>query len=70
MQQVAASLLAATHGTADDRHVSVLPLSTLLENLAGVYVPLLAGASCHLLPLAEVGLSGSTGLDVKKCWPR
>ncbi len=66
LQQVAASLLAATRGNADDRHVSVLPLSTLLENLAGVYVPLLAGASCHLLPLSEVGLSGSTGLDIKK----
>jgi len=66
LQRVAASLLAATRGKADDRHVSVLPLSALLENLAGVYVPLLAGASCHLLPLAEVGLSGSTGLDVKK----
>ncbi|MBI5437240.1 MAG: thermostable hemolysin [Nitrosomonadales bacterium] len=66
LQHVASSLLAATRGKADDRHVSVLPLSTLLENLAGVYVPLLAGATCHLLPLAEVGLSGSTGLDVKK----
>ena len=66
LQQVASSLLAATRGEQADRHVSVLPLSTLLENLAGVYVPLLAGASCHLLPLAEVGLSGSTGLDVKK----
>ena len=66
LQQVASSLLAATRGEPADRHVSVLPLSTLLENLAGVYVPLLAGASCHLLPLAEVGLSGSTGLDVKK----
>jgi len=66
LQQVASSLLAATCGKTDDKHVSVLPLSTLLENLAGVYVPLLAGASCHLLPLAEVGLSGSTGLDVKK----
>ncbi|HEU0219300.1 MAG TPA: AMP-binding protein [Gallionella sp.] len=66
LQQVASSLLAATRGRQDDRHVSVLPLSTLLENLAGVVVPLLAGASCHLLPLAEVGLSGSTGLDVKK----
>jgi long-subunit acyl-CoA synthetase (AMP-forming) len=66
LQQVAASLLAATRGKSDDRHASVLPLSTLLENLAGVYVPLLAGASCHLLPLSEVGLSGSTGLDVKK----
>ena len=66
LQQVASSLLAATRGKADDRHVSVLPLSTLLENLAGIYVPLLAGASCHLLPLAEVGLSGATGLDIRK----
>src|SRR3989338_3036856 len=66
LQQVASSLLAATRGTADDRHVSVLPLSTLLENLAGAYVPLLAAASCHLLLLAEVGLNGATGLDIKK----
>lgn len=66
LQRVASSLLAATRGESADRHVSVLPLSTLLENLAGVYVPLLAGASCHLPPLEEVGLSGSTGLDVKK----
>jgi len=66
LQQVASSLLAATRGNAEDQHVSVLPLSTLLENLAGVHVPLLAGASCHLLPLADVGLGGSTRLDVKK----
>jgi long-subunit acyl-CoA synthetase (AMP-forming) len=66
MYQVANSLLAATEGKPGDQHVSVLPLSTLLENLAGVYVPLLAGATCHLLPLATVGLSGSSGLDVQK----
>ncbi len=66
LQRVAASLLAATQGKPDDRHVSVLPLATLLENLAGVYVPLMAGAACHLLSLATVGLSGSSGLDIKK----
>ncbi|MDD2916140.1 MAG: AMP-binding protein [Gallionella sp.] len=66
LQQVAASLLEATRGTPADRHVSVLPLATLLENLAGVYVPLMAGANCHLLPLSAVGLSGASGLDVKK----
>ncbi|MCX7192294.1 MAG: AMP-binding protein [Proteobacteria bacterium] len=66
LYNVAGSLLTATNGTPSDRHVSVLPLATLLENLAGVYVPLLAGATCHLLPLADVGLSGSSGLDVKK----
>jgi long-chain acyl-CoA synthetase len=66
LYQVASSLLGATRGKLGDKHVSVLPLSTLLENLAGVYVPLLAGATCHLLPLASVGLNGSSGLDVKK----
>lgn len=66
LNKVADSLLKATSGKPDDRHVSVLPLSTLLENLAGVYVPLLAGAACHLPLLNEVGLSGSSGLDVKK----
>ncbi len=66
LYKVASSLLAATRGCASDRHVSVLPLSTLLENLAGVYVPLMSGANCHLPSLSSVGLSGSNGLDVKK----
>lgn len=66
LYQVAIALLTATQGTPADHHVSLLPLSTLLENLAGVYVPLLAGANCHLLPLATVGLTGSSGLDVQK----
>ena len=66
LYNVADSLLDATCGNPDDRHVSVLPLSTLLENLAGVYVPLLAGATCHLLSLSAVGLTGSSGLDVRK----
>ncbi len=66
LYQVATSLLEATGGTSADHHLSVLPLSTLLENLAGVYVPLLAGATCHLPRLADVGLSGSSGLDIQK----
>ncbi len=66
LHNVADSLLAATEGKPYDRHVSILPLPTLLENLAGVYVPLLAGACCYLLPLASVGLSGSSKLDIKK----
>lgn len=64
--QVAQSLLAATRATPQDRHLCVLPLATLLENLAGIYVPLLAGATCHLPSLATVGLSGSSGLEVGK----
>ena len=66
LYQVAESLRIATHAQPGDQHVSVLPFATLLENLAGIYVPLLAGATCHLQPLATVGLSGSSGLDVQK----
>lgn len=66
MEQVALSLLEATGARVDDRHVSLLPLSTLLENIAGLYVPLLAGANAVLKPFAEIGLKGASGLDVQK----
>ena len=47
------------------RHLSLLPLATLLENIGGLYVPLLAGGCAHLLPLARVGTQGAAGLDVE-----
>ncbi|RPH45414.1 MAG: long-chain acyl-CoA synthetase [Burkholderiales bacterium] len=45
------------------RHLAVLPLAVLLENIAGLYAPLAAGASVVLPPLAEVGLQGSSRFD-------
>lgn len=66
MCTVALSLRQATCAKTSDIHLSILPLSTLLENIAGVYVPLLAGATAVLLPSAEVGLSGSSGLNIGK----
>jgi long-subunit acyl-CoA synthetase (AMP-forming) len=66
LYRVSASLLAASGAQAADRHLSVLPLSTLLENIGGVYVPLMAGACSTLLPLADVGLHGASGLDVAR----
>jgi long-subunit acyl-CoA synthetase (AMP-forming) len=66
IEQVAHSLLQATEATPADRHVSLLPLSTLLENIAGLYVPLLAGASTTLLPFEQIGLKGASGIDVYK----
>jgi long-subunit acyl-CoA synthetase (AMP-forming) len=65
MLSVADSIKAATNLTKQDHHLCVLPLSTLLENVAGVYVALLAGATVHLLPSEQVGLNGSS-LDVQK----
>lgn len=66
LAEVSASLQGASEAMAVDRHLSVLPLSTLLENIGGIYVPLLAGAASVLLPLAEVGLRGASGLDVAR----
>lgn len=60
---VARSVCDATR-TGDIRdHLCVLPLATLLENVAGLYAPLLAGATVHLRPVAEVGLVGASGFD-------
>ena len=61
--RVAKSLLDASSGTADDRHLCLLPLATLLENIAGVDVPILAGAATTVPSLSEVGLGGSSQLD-------
>ncbi len=66
LAMVAESLHACTAIAADDRHLCLLPLATLLENVAGVYVPLLAGACICVPPLAGVGMEGATGLDVKR----
>lgn len=66
MLAVANSLREATEARDDDRHLSLTPLSTLLENIAGLYVPLLAGARAVLLPFTEIGLQGAAGIDAAK----
>ncbi len=48
------------------QHLCVLPLATLLENIAGLYAPLLAGARIELRPLAEVGFSGAAGFELPR----
>lgn len=45
------------------RHLAVLPLALLLENVAGVYTPLLRGAAVHLPPLRQLGWHGMAGFD-------
>lgn len=63
IRPVVESLAGATVMADGDRHLALMPLAVLLENIAGVYVPLWAGASVMLMPMANVGLSGSSGLD-------
>lgn len=61
-----ASSLAAVINVDNPTHLCVLPLSTLLENLAGIYAPLLASGKVIAPPLADVGLDGSSGLNIHK----
>ena len=63
---VAESLRTRTAISETDRHLCLLPLATLLENIAGLYVPLLAGAGICLRPMAEVGLQGGAGVDIQR----
>lgn len=49
-----------------ERHLSVLPLSLLLENVAGLYANLGNGNEVCVPPLLEIGLHGSSGLDVAR----
>lgn len=65
-QVAVASSIAEMTNLDSPRHLCVLPLSTLLENLAGVYAPLLAGGSVIVPPMSEVGLRGSSQLDVQQ----
>lgn len=63
MQQVAAGLAEALAPLGIERHLCALPLPVLLENIAGVLAPLSQGAACTVLPLEQVGLSGSSRFD-------
>lgn len=64
MECVAASLAQRTAACSSDHHLALLPYATLLENIGGLYAPLIAGASIHAPGMAAVGMSGASGLDV------
>jgi len=51
-------------GLGRPRHLCVLPLATLLENVAGVYAPWQAGGEVLVPSLFELGFLGSSSLDV------
>ena len=56
MEQVAESIVSMLGTAYAGQHLSVLPLAVLLENVAGVYAALLAGATCHLYGLQKTGM--------------
>lgn len=46
------------------KHLALLPFSTLLENVAGVYLTLLSGGSVLALSQQTMGFNGSSGLNI------
>jgi long-chain acyl-CoA synthetase len=66
MDAVAKSLCDVLQDVSVRRHLCVLPLATLLENVAGVYAPLQTGAEIVVPSLAEVGIGGATEFDPRK----
>lgn len=47
-----------------EQHLCILPLATLLENIAGVYLPLLMGSTVTVSSFQSLGMTGSSGLDL------
>lgn len=63
LERVAASLADVGRDAGVRRHLCILPLSVLLENVAGAWAAMLAGAEVVAPPMASLGLSGATGAD-------
>lgn len=53
-------------GVEPERHLCILPMATLLENIAGIYLPLLMGGTVMVAPLQTLGMTGSSGLDLER----
>ena len=63
IERVTVALNDTVGATEQDRVLSLLPLSTLLANISGIYAPLYSGGSAFLPDLAECGMIGSTGVN-------
>lgn len=57
LDRTSRALVDATAALAIRRHLSVLPLSVLLENVAGVHAALRSGATCVVPPTRQTGMS-------------
>lgn len=61
LQAVTDSIVSATAQCAIARHLCVLPLATLLENIAGVHAPLRSGATVIVAKQEALGFNGASG---------
>lgn len=67
VEQMTATTLALKErlgGVELEQHLCILPMATLLENIAGIYLPLLMGGTVNIAPLQSLGMTGSSGLDI------
>ena len=65
LEGTAAAVALATSDLPIERHLCLLPLATLLENVAGAYAPLLRGATCVVPSCAETGMDYAS-LDLSR----
>lgn len=56
LESTAQSIAHTLAETCIESHLCVLPYATLLENVAGIYAPLLQGVTVHVRRLAQLGL--------------
>ncbi len=63
MHAVAKGLITAMAPLGIRRHLNALPFAVLLENIAGLLAPRQHGVEVISLPLADVGLTGSSSFD-------
>lgn len=73
IDQTCASLVAAVSTLGIETHLSILPYATLLENIAGVYLPLMLGKTVHAEPAERIGLSADLQIDpikLQQCFNR
>ncbi|MBT7443774.1 MAG: AMP-binding protein [Methylococcales bacterium] len=63
--QVAVTLFQAVD-QAQIKHLCVMPLSTLLENIAGIYAPILSAGTIYMKPLQQLGFNGSARFSIEK----
>ena len=66
MEAVATSLVEVLGAEYAGRHLPVLPLPVLLENVAGLYATLIAGGQYHVLSPDQLGLANPFRPDIGK----
>lgn len=67
LMNTVSALASALAESALQRHLCLIPFSTLLENVAGIYVPLFSGRSLIIGDVEGFGLLSNNSFDVSRC---